>query len=168
MPNSGVYKSGRTNVDEFWQRQRDSTGLDIFWITMSLQRFRFLVQSIRFDDKGTRNDRIKFDKLAPIRFIFDSFILNCKTHYLLGEYVSLDEKLIAFRGRCSFSMYIPSKPAKYGIKVFNLCDARAAYTYNLEVYLGEQPDGPYKFSNKPEDVVKRLCGLVVTIWQFQC
>lgn len=66
---AGVYKAGRINVDAFWQR--DGTGLDIFWITMSLQRFRFLVQPIRFDDKETRNDRIKFDKLAPIRFIFD-------------------------------------------------------------------------------------------------
>lgn len=65
--------------------------------------------------------------------------------------------LIAFRGRCSFRMYISSKPAKYGIKVFNLYDARTAYTSNLEVYLGEQLDGPYKLSNKPEDVVKRLC-----------
>lgn len=152
---AGVFKAGRTNIDEFWQR--DGTGLDIFWITMSLQRFRFLVQSIRFDNKETRNDRIKFDKLAPIRFIFDSFILNCKTHYSLGDYVTIDEMLIAFRGRCSFRMYIPSKPAKYGIKVFNLCDARTAYSFNLEVYLGEQPDGPYKLSNKPEDVVKRLC-----------
>ena len=142
-------------MDEFWQR--GGTGLDIFWVTMPLQRFRFLVQSIQFDDKGTRNDRIKFDKLAPIRFIFDSFILNCKTHYSLGEYVTIDEMLIAFRGRCSFRMYIPSKPAKYGIKVFNLCNARTAYTSNLEVYLGEQPDGPYKLSNKPEDVVNRLC-----------
>lgn len=53
-------------------------------------------------------------------------------------------------------MYISSKPAKYGIKVYNLCDARTAYTSNLEVYLGEQPDGPYKLSNKPEDIVKRL------------
>lgn len=66
----GIYKAGRTNVDEFWQRE--GTGLDIFWITMPLQRFRFLVQSIRFDDKRTRNDRQKLDKLAPIRNTVDS------------------------------------------------------------------------------------------------
>lgn len=125
-------------MDEFWER--DGTGLDIFWMTISLERFRFLVQSIRFDDKITRNDWQKLDKLAPICFIFDSFNLNCKTHYSLGENVTIDEMLIAFRERCSFRMYISSKPAKYGIKVFNLCDARTTFISNLEVFVGEQPD----------------------------
>lgn len=54
-------------------------------------------------------------------------------------------------------MYIPSKPAKYGIKVFSLVDAKMNYTYNLEVYAGKQPPGSFNISNKPEDVVKRLC-----------
>jgi len=54
-------------------------------------------------------------------------------------------------------MYIPSKPAKYGIKVFSLVDAKMSYTYNLEVYAGKQPPGSFDISNKPEDVVKRLC-----------
>ena len=30
------------------------------------------------------------------------------------------------------------------------------YTFNLEIYAGKQPDGPYKVSNKPADVVKSL------------
>lgn len=54
-------------MDEFWESV--DTGLDIFWMTMSLERFRFLVQSIRFDDKKkkkNRNNRQKFNKLAPI------------------------------------------------------------------------------------------------------
>ncbi|GBP30200.1 hypothetical protein EVAR_94508_1 [Eumeta japonica] len=32
--------------------------------------------------------------------------------------ITLDEQLLAFRGRCAFRQYIPNKPAKYGIKVF--------------------------------------------------
>ena len=27
--------------------------------------------------------------------------------------------MVAFRGRCSFRQYIPSKPARYGIKIWN-------------------------------------------------
>jgi hypothetical protein len=30
------------------------------------------------------------------------------------------------------------------------------YTYNLEIYVGKQPDGPYQVSNKLADVIKRL------------
>jgi len=36
---------------------------------------------------------------------------------------TIDETLVVFRGRCPFKMYIPSKPANYGIKVFSLVDA---------------------------------------------
>lgn len=65
--------------------------------------------------------------------------------------------LPAFRGKCSFPQYIPSKPNKYGIKIQAAVDARSFYTFNMEVYVGTQPDGPLQCSNKPTDVVIRLC-----------
>lgn len=65
---------------------------------------------------------------------------------------------MSFRRRCSFIQYIPNKPAKYGIKIFALCDAKIFFTGNLEVYCGKQPDGPYNFSNSSSDVVNRLIG----------
>ncbi|XP_035221231.1 uncharacterized protein LOC118194150 [Stegodyphus dumicola] len=76
--------------------------------------------------------------------------------YCISEYCTIDERLEPFRGRCQFRQYIKSKPAKYGINIFALCDARTLYTHNLEVYVGQQPDGPFRVSNKPSDIVKRL------------
>ena len=61
-----------------------------------------------------------------------------------------------FRGRCSFVQYIPSKPAKYGVKIFALYDAKTFHTSNLEIYCGKQPDGPFATTNTPIDIVKRL------------
>ena len=73
----------------------------------------------------------------------------------------MDEKLLAFRGRCSFRQYLPSKPAKYGVKVFALVDVKNAYTFNREIYAGIQPVGPYRCSNSAEDIVVRLVEPVV-------
>jgi len=88
----------------------------------------------------------------------DAFNENCKKNYCVGEFVTLDEMLLSFRGRCSFRMYIPSKPCKYGIKVFALADAKIYYAYNLEIYCGKQPEGQYEdVSFKPDDVVERMC-----------
>jgi len=70
--------------------------------------------------------------------------------------MTIDEQLLPFRGRCPFRQYIPSKPARYGIKTFALVDARTFYTYNLETYLGKQPDPSFQLINCPEDVVLRL------------
>ena len=54
-------------------------------------------------------------------------------------------------------MYIPNKPAKYGVKIFALVCAKSMYTLNLEVYTGKQPDGsPFQFSNTAEDVLRMV------------
>lgn len=151
---AGLLKSSHLNTENLWSR--DGTGIEIFPCVMSQQRFKFLLRCLRFDDKSDREERKKVDRLAPIREIFDIFVQNCKNNYTVSEYCTIDESLVGFRGRCSFRQFIRSKPAKYGIKVFCLVDARMYYTLQMEIYAGKQPDGPYQISNSPGDVVKRL------------
>ncbi|KAJ8927264.1 hypothetical protein NQ314_020265 [Rhamnusium bicolor] len=69
--------------------------------------------------------------------------------------------LAEFRGKCNFRQYIPCKTNKYGIKILAMCDAKMFYTSIMEVYVGKQPDGPYKISNSSYDVVTRLCQHIV-------
>lgn len=51
---------------------------------------------------------------------------------------------------------MPNKPAKYGIKIFALCDSVNYYTSNLEVYVGTQPPGPYSVDNSAASITKRM------------
>lgn len=88
--------------------------------------------------------------------MFDIFNSNCEKSFNFSDNVTVDEMLVLFRGKCNVRQYIPSKPNKYGIKIFAICDSRMFYTGGMEVYLGTQPDGPYKISNKSSDVVLRL------------
>jgi len=74
----------------------------------------------------------------------------------MGEYATIDEMLEGFRGRCNFRQYIPNKSNKYGIKIQALVDSKTFYTCNMEVYVGTQPDCPFKCENNPSSVVKRL------------
>lgn len=151
---SGMLKSSHVNLEDLYKK--DFTGVEFFRTTMAERRFRFLLRAIRFDDSTTRNERRQLDKLAPIRHIFDSMNSNCRKHYSIGEHTTIDEMLEPFRGRCPFRQYIKSKPSKYGIKIFALADAKTFYCSNMEVYCGNQPDGPYKVSNAASEVVLRL------------
>lgn len=150
----GVKRGNRADLSEYFTK--NGTGLIILRANFSENRFRFLLRSIRFDDINTRAERNAFDKLAPIREILLSFSTNSQSSFNLGEYVTIDEILVAFRGRCSFIQYMAQKPAKYGLKIYALCDARMFYTYDLDVYCGKQNSGPNIISNKPYDVVVRL------------
>ena len=151
---SGTLKCSRLNTKELWDR--NGTGVERFWLTMSRNRFHLLLKCIRFDNLSTREERRQLDKLAPIRALFDSFVDNSKRAYTIGQNATIDEKLEAFRGRCSFKQYIPSKPNRYGIKIFALVDSVTFYASNLEVYVGQQPPGPYKCDNDPRSIVLRL------------
>ncbi|CAJ0940183.1 unnamed protein product, partial [Ranitomeya imitator] len=149
-----AYRANRQSLEELWGK--DGDGVEKFSLVMSINRFKILICCLRFDDRTTRTERRTHDRLAPIRDIFQRFVVNCKQSYYPGENLTIDEMLPGFRGRCAFRQYIPSKPNKYGIKIYALVDASKTYTYNLEVYAGKQPEGPYCVSNKPIDVVKRL------------
>lgn len=130
---AGVYRSYGEFIGELWD---DVTGRNIFRTTMSMNRFKKITQMIRFDDKTSRAERRVRDKLAPIRTVFDKWSNNLKVMYNPGENVTVDEQLVPFRGRCPFTQYIPSKPAKYGIKIWTACDSASFYAWNMQIYTG--------------------------------
>ena len=122
---------------------------------MSYKRCLFLLRSVRFDVKEHAWSEGKPINWQP----YDPFwITSWRTRgaYSVGEFVTINEKLEAFRGHCSFIQYIPNKPAKYVMKRYAFCDSKNFFTSNLEIYCGKQQLVPYSVSNKPEDVIMRL------------
>ena len=151
---AGMLKSSHTNIQDLWCT--DGTAPENFRLVMRYNRFYILLRALRFDDIRTRAARKAVDKLAPIRNLFEGFVQRCKSSYSVSEYVTIDEMLESFRGRCSFRRYLPNKPAKYGILIYALVDARMFYTSNMEIYAGVQPDGPFSTDYKPYNVVQRM------------
>ncbi|UYV67220.1 hypothetical protein LAZ67_4004427, partial [Cordylochernes scorpioides] len=94
---SGVKRAAHLTYKELWAV--DGSGVEIVRAIMSQDRFLFLLRCLRFDDITTRKERKKLDKLAPIREFVEAFVYNCKKLYTPGEYNTIDEKLIPFRGR---------------------------------------------------------------------
>ena len=124
--------------------------------TMSVERFEDIRRFLRFDDKRTREFRLQTDHMAAFRYIWKLFISNCKKWYSPHECVTIDEQLVAFKGRCRFLQYIPTKPGKYGIKIFWLCDSITNYGFNGSVYTGRQPGEEVK-RNVGSSIVHELC-----------
>ncbi|XP_046905958.1 piggyBac transposable element-derived protein 4-like [Hypomesus transpacificus] len=153
---SGVYKSRGKAAASLWDAQ---SGRAIFRATMQLKVFYTYSTSIRFDDRGTRAARRATDKLAAIREVWDMWVERLPRLYDPGPEVTVDEQLVAFRGRCPFRQYMPSKPAKYGIKSWVTCDAKSSYAWKMQVYSGKSSDGAPERSQGMRVVLDMTDGL---------
>ena len=131
-------------------------GKPIFRAVMPRERFKVILRFLRFDDSTTRAERIISDRFAPIRYVFDAINLNLTAAYTPGRYITVDEHLCCYRGRCSFRQNITNKPDKYGLKFWILADSRTFYPIHLEAY-----SGIYKsISTTPEDITLRLASVL--------
>ncbi|KAG8228991.1 hypothetical protein J437_LFUL006939 [Ladona fulva] len=156
---SSVFKSNDEDINSNFAT--DGTGREIFGLVTSGQRFAVLLLCLRFDNHEDRMARYETDPVAPISDLFNCFIKYSQRCYSLGTTTCIDEMLIAFMGRCCFKMYIPSKPAKYGLKMMCLTDASNSYLYNAYLYAGKDTDGiglseEDKKTSKPTQSVLRL------------
>ena len=58
---------------------------------------------------------------------FEAEIINFGKYYMLSENLTVDEQLMLCRPRCLFIQYMPSKPKKYGMKIWCVCDSKTGY-----------------------------------------
>lgn len=110
-----------------WAWKSNGTGLMVCRLAFSINRFGFLLQSFQFDNINTR---VGNDKLTAAREIYSSLNQNYQDNYNLSEFVTIDEILHPFWRLCSFVMYMPINPAKYGLKMYALCDVKWNLLWN--------------------------------------
>ena len=139
---AGLNKDGFRPLTELFSGK---DGPPIYGACMGRERFQALKNTIRFDDADSRAVRRSGEtegSLAPIHEVFSMFMEACNVNYKPGKYLTIDESLVPFRGRCSFKVYMPKKPDKYGIKIWTMADATNSYLCNAQIYRGKQKDVP--------------------------
>ena len=124
---------------------------------MTKNRFEEISQYLHFNDstrepaKGTPG----YDRLYKCRPILFNILQNVQRAYYPGKNISIDEGMIAFKGRLKFCQYMPAKPTKYGIKVWMAANAANGYVLNFEVYEGSQ-EGNLLIHGLGYDVVMKM------------
>ena len=160
----GASRGRSESLTDLWQDGPFSR--PFFRAVMDRKRLQWLLSCLRFDNKDDREVRKQMDKLAPISDIWNEFVENCKIAYRPGPICTIDEHMVSFRGRCSFIMYLPSKPDKYGIKVFTMVCSHCYYVVNANIYTGKEPGAPptrdlaSKVVQQLVEPIKNSCGNV--------
>lgn len=71
-----------------------------------------------------------------IGMVADELKKNFSEKYKPGLYVTVDERMVSYRGRCSFIVYLKAKPDPYGIKIWAVSDAETSYLLLFDIYAG--------------------------------
>ena len=111
----------------------------MFSAAMSRTRFEAILRFLHFSDNTTSRPRghPAFDRLHKIRPLIDHFNLKFADLYTPEQNICVDESLIHFTGRLGFKQYIPSKRARYGVKLYKLCERATGYTHKFRIYEGK-------------------------------
>lgn len=131
----GVTKSRKRSIEALWAKDH-LFNIPIYRTIFSRNRFKTILAHLRFDDTTTRAERIRAtgDKLQAFREIIELIKANCIKAYDPSKWMTVDERLQAFRGKFFGKVYIMSKPGKFGIKIWVICDALNFYAFNFQVY----------------------------------
>ena len=118
----GILLSARVDRDNF-------TSLDDLWnpvdsrpfyrVVMSCQRSKLFLLAVRCNNFRSRATRLPQDKLAAISELWQQFVSNLRRFYVPDVVITVDEQLVGYRGSIPGRTYIPTKPRKYGIKIFS-------------------------------------------------
>lgn len=105
---------------------------------MPVNRFGYLLSNLHINDNSKQKSRSDpgYDKLFKVRPLLDKLGETFKSCYNPTRVQSIDESMIAFKGRSSFKQYMPNKPTKRGYKVWTRADARG-YVSQFEIYTGK-------------------------------
>lgn len=122
---------GYPKISDYWSQQTFYINSYVPKI-MARNRFQALLRFFHISNNDY-NPGDRLGKIQPLVDLLNNSFRQCKVP---AENVVIDETLVPFRGRIVFRQYIPNKAARYGIKLYKLCD-NIGYTYNLSVYSGK-------------------------------
>lgn len=123
------------------------------WARAFMSKFRY--KQIQTFLKVSRPDtEDKTDKITKVRFLTEFIRRKCMKLWVPDQHISIDERMVANKGRYSFKQYIKDKPTKWGMKLWVLADSFSGFTCNFEIYLGKKEKSAFGLAY---DVVTNLC-----------
>lgn len=93
-------------------------------------------------------DSPQYDRLNKIR----PFIEHLRKKFAevpFEESLSIDEQICATKARSLIKQYLPSKPHKWGYKIYVICGI-SGYAYDFEVYTGQENQPEKRLPSEPD------------------
>ena len=130
--NMGIIQLQR--AEDYWLTNVVSC-IPFFRSVFSRDRFFQIFGMLHVGEIGTCQQ-----KQAKIQPFLDILLPIVQQNFIPGRQVSIDELVIAFKGRVSFRQYLKGKPNPWGIKAYVMADSNTGYMHNIRIYYCKNTD----------------------------
>ncbi|KAJ8277295.1 hypothetical protein GJAV_G00073640 [Gymnothorax javanicus] len=130
-------------VRDYWS-SRKCYSLPFPRSVFARNRFEAIIQALHMSDpdEDRKNDALKgtdkYDHLFRLRPLIGDVEAACRAFYQPRQQLSIDERMVATKGRFGMKQYMKAKPTKWGFKLFVLSDSSNGYTCDFNMYTGKQ------------------------------
>ena len=154
----------RPEISLYWSTDR-LFFTPVYGQTMARDRFLLLLKFLHFNDnsKMPQPGAQDYDRLYKIRPLLTKLQERFEDVYKPKREVAVDESLLLWKGRLGFRQYMPLKRARFGIKLFLVCDS-TGYTYRFRVYQGKEDPITSMAINLPPDSQHLSMTEKVVVW----
>ncbi|XP_068089543.1 piggyBac transposable element-derived protein 4-like [Hyperolius riggenbachi] len=109
-----------------------------FGTIMPEYRFSLIMKFLHFANNDEYDEHTHpAPKLRKIWDVYQLIQRSFRDSYVPERDVSVDESLMAYKGRLSWIQYIASKRARFGLKSYRLCESSSGYIWNSVMYTGK-------------------------------
>ena len=126
----------KPEVNQYWSTN-PLLKTPFFNNVMPRNRFQLIFEFFHFNDNNNYNPQDpNRDRLFKIHPVLDYLMDKFKSVYTPDKHIAIDEELLLWKERLGFKQYIPNKRARFGIKMFSVCEV-SGYLWNSFVYVGK-------------------------------
>ena len=143
----------KPTVESYWPNN-PLLSTPIFGSVMPRNRFLLLMRFWHCSDNSKEPARKapNRDRLYKVRPLLTKLQTQFQTVYKPCKFTAIDESLQLWKGQLVFKQYIPLKRARFGIKLFVLCED-SGYAFRFHVYTGKQDPGFLLENHIPPDAL---------------
>lgn len=131
----------------FWSKRPIIT-TPFFGNVMSQQQYALIMKYLHFENNDTFNATTHPNpKLRKIYNVHSMLINNFKSVYIPEQEITIDESLLKYKGLLGWKQFIPTKRARFGIKMYQLCESKSGYIWNSIIYTGKDTKQNEKYKS---------------------
>ena len=118
----------KPTLEDYWSLD-EVLETPFFGTVMTRNRFELIFKFLHAADneKAKKRGEDGYDPVYRIREMNNRYLDRCRNVYVPERDLALDEAAMLWKGHISYRVYNPKKPAKFGVKIYEVCVFQATW-----------------------------------------